>query len=105
MRPRISIAELEARRKRAISFSEDRMANETIARRLGVSRRSVNRWIGSWRRNGLDGLAARRAPGRPPKLTQAQRERLLELLALGHKGLGDWSYSWDAFDVVSLIRQ
>ena len=105
MRPRISAAELEARRMKAVRLSEEGMASAVIARKLGTSCRSVNRWIASRRRYGIEGLVARRASGRPPRLTQAERKRLIELLALGYQGSGGWSYSWNVFDVADLIQE
>jgi transposase len=72
-------ASLEYVRHLAVSMVED--GGETpgeTAEVLGVSERSVWRWLGAWHATGDAGLAPRPGRGRPPKLTAAQADRVLD---------------------------
>ena len=83
MRPQGSPAELERRRLRAIELLQRDVAVHVVADRVGVDRRSVRRWKRVYRRHGREGLRARPASGRPPKLSAAQRRRLARLVVAG----------------------
>jgi transposase len=63
-----------------------------VARRLGCSHSSVILWREAVRRRGLQGLAARPAPGRPPKLTASQRRQVPRLLL---RGTATWGFDTD----------
>ncbi|MFD8549998.1 helix-turn-helix domain-containing protein, partial [Streptomyces sp. NPDC059649] len=66
----------EARRVRAAElFGQGRTSTE-IARMLEVSHESVRRWRRVWEEGGTDALRRRPATGRPPKLDDAQVERV-----------------------------
>ena len=49
-----------------------------VARRFGVSSRSVQRWRKAFRIGGIERLKARRVPGRPAKIRPARVLRMLE---------------------------
>src|SRR2546428_6070192 len=83
MRPQGSPAELERRRLHAIELLQREIPVHVVAERLGVDRRSVRRWKRAYRGRGRGGLRARPAPGRPPKLTAAQRRQLVRLVVAG----------------------
>jgi transposase len=53
---------------------------EQIAERTGRSRQFVDEWVGRYRKGGLDLLAARKQPGRKPKLTREQDQLLRQRL-------------------------
>lgn len=53
---------------------------EQIAERVGRSRQFVDQWVGRYRTGGLDAIVARKQPGRAPRLTAAQDERLKAIL-------------------------
>ena len=53
---------------------------EQIAERVRRSRQFVDQWVGRYRAGGLDALVAKKQPGRAPKLTAAQDERLKAIL-------------------------
>lgn len=53
---------------------------EQIAQRTRRSRQFVDQWVGRYRTGGLDAIAARKQPGRAPRLTAAQDERLKAIL-------------------------
>src|SRR2546428_9387001 len=80
MRPQGSPAELERRRLRAIELLQREIPVHVVAERLGVDRRSVRRWKRAYRGRGRNGLRARPAPGRPPKLSAAQRRQLVRVV-------------------------
>ena len=104
MRPQGSPAELERRRLRAIALLQRDVAVHVVADRVGVDRRSVRRWKRVYRRHGRDGLRARPASGRPPKLSAAQRRRLARLVVAGPEAAGYRTSLWTCRRIVDLIR-
>src|SRR3989442_8039680 len=88
MRPQGSPAELERRRLRAIELLQREIPVHVVAERLGVDRRSVRRWKRAYRGRGRNGLRARPAPGRPPKLSAAQRRQLVRVVVAGARAAG-----------------
>jgi len=61
-------------RERAVAAVHAGMARPEVARAYGVSLRSIERWVARGRRG--EGLADRPRPGRPPKVSLAQRPAL-----------------------------
>jgi transposase len=62
---------------------------------LDVTRSTINRWLQCYEASGLEGLETGKAPGRVPSLTEAQRQKLVEMveagpLASGY-GIGVWT--------------
>jgi transposase len=55
----------------------DGWGRQEVAELLGVHVSSVCRWVERFERDGPAGLAAAAVPGRPPKLTPRQAERVL----------------------------
>lgn len=92
MRPHGSPEMLEKRRLKAIAMCREGRGPGEIARRLGVNRRSVHRWLASYRGQGRQGVAPIPAPGRPPKLDAGEREKLARMLL---KGARAWGYPTD----------
>lgn len=56
------------------------LSREEIAGQVGRSRQFVDQWVGRYRTGGLDAIVAKKQPGRAPKLTAAQDERLKAIL-------------------------
>ncbi len=82
-------------------------APDEVAGRLGVSERSVWRWLGRWRRRGRlgeDALAVRPGRGRPPKLDGAQAARVVRWLDGRASDFGFATDRWTAPRVASLIE-
>jgi transposase len=104
MRPQGSPAELERRRLRAIELLQREVPVHVVAERLGVDRRSVRRWKRAHRRQGRAGLRARPSPGRPPRLSAAQRQRLARLVVAGPEAAGYRTSLWTCRRIVDLIR-
>ena len=106
MRPHGTPNELEHRRRRALALLEQGLPPVIVAQRLGVDRRSVRRWKAAVRRYGFHALAARRASGRPPKLSVPHRRRLEQALLAGAQAAGFVdSDLWTCPRVAQLIRQ
>lgn len=105
MRPKGSADELERRRRRAIELLERDHQPVDVAGMLGVDRRSVRRWHAAHRRQGDEGLRARPAPGRPPKLDARQRAQLERVLLKGARAAGFESDLWTCPRVAELIAR
>jgi transposase len=105
MRPEGSGKQLERRRQRAIALLKEGRAPVEVARLVGVDRRSVRRWNAAYRKQGASGLAARPAPGRPPKLSAGQRERLERILLRGAAASGFESDLWTCPRVARVIAR
>jgi transposase len=74
MRDQGSPAGLEPRRLLAVQRVLEGDSTEEGAEFLGVDPRSVRRWVAAHREAGDEGLIARPASGRPPKLTSTQEK-------------------------------
>jgi transposase len=105
MRPEGSPEELERRRLRALALLEQGLQPVVVAQRLGVARRSVRRWKAAARRGGSQALAARPAPGRPPKLESRQQPRLKKLLLNGAQAAGFANDLWTCPRIARLIER
>lgn len=103
MRPKGSASELERRRQRAITLLESGHAPVSVARMLGVDRRSVRRWKAAHRERGAKGIEARPTPGRPPKLDSKQRAQLERLLLKGARAVGYESDLWTCPRIAEVI--
>jgi transposase len=71
---------LEQLRIRAVGQIEQGVHPEDVAAALGMTRAAVYAWLAKYREGGLDALRARPVPGRPPKLSGAQLQRLYTLV-------------------------
>lgn len=69
----------DVRRARIILACEGQRSADAVAREVGVSADTVERWRARFLRKGLAGLKDRPRPGRPPKFTPVQR---MEIIAL-----------------------
>ena len=105
MRPSGSPQELERRRHRAVALLAQGEAPVDVARRLGVDRRSVRRWNAAHRTQGMRGVQAKPAPGRPPKLTAAQRRQLERLLLKGATAAGFATPLWTCPRVATVLQR
>ena len=101
-RPHGSPEQLEQRRLRAWKLLREGFTPVEVARKLGINRRSVRRWraMGEQKQ-----LAARPASGRPPKLTEEQREALAGLLVDGALACGYATELWTCPRVAEVVRR
>jgi transposase len=105
MRPKGSAAELEARRCRAAEYFQERRPLQEIADRFGVTLTSVKRWKRAWKANGVEGLAAKPHPGPAPKLSEQQRQELVEILLAGPVAAGFRTDLWTCKRVAQAVRK
>lgn len=73
-------ATLETLRQRAVDQVEAGGDPREISRILGLHEHTVYGWVAIARQQGRQALQAKPIPGRPPKLTDAQRARVVELV-------------------------
>lgn len=104
MRPFGTAAQLEKRRRRAMALLRAGQPYREVARRVGASVSSVVRWQQAHRRDPRKGLRARPSPGRPPRLTPAQQERLRQLLVRGARAAGHTTELWTLRRIATLIE-
>jgi len=74
---------LEDRRRRALALLDAGHSLNEAGRRIGCKASSVMRWRDARRRGGSGALRVRFSPGRPWKLDETRRRRLLRLLVKG----------------------
>jgi len=77
--PYTNNASLKLRYLAVQKFKEDD-SRALIARTLNVSRRLVNEWVSAYLSHGFDGLALKKATGRPPLLSNTQKSTLKEYI-------------------------
>ena len=104
MRPVGSAEELERRRYRAIALVREGFSLNQTSRRIGCNASSVMRWWDAYQRGGKKGLKSRPAPGRPPRLTDKQKTRLLQYLLQGSMAHGYRTDLWTTLRIAELIR-
>jgi transposase len=105
MRSNGSPSVLEYRRQLAVERVPAGYTAEEVADLLGVASRSVRRWVAQYAQGGLVALAARPAPGRPPKLTRAQEKIVLRWLADAPTDYGFANELWTAQRIAQLIEE
>lgn len=103
MRSKGTAVELEKRRRLAVQRAQQGWRPKDIADFLGVTPRTLSRWLAAHRAGGAGGLAARPTPGRPPKLSAAQEAEVLSWLARKATDFGFPSDLWTAPRLAGLI--
>ena len=94
MRPYGTPSQLEKRRRRAIQLMKHGHNLPEIASAVKASVSSVFRWQRSYRRQGMEGLRPRPAPGRPAQLSFSQKQRVVRLLLKGALAAGHATDLW-----------
>jgi transposase len=105
MRPHGTASELERRRRLAVDRVRSGYTQTDVAQFLGVHRTSVCRWVKACREGGRRALAAKRSPGRPPKLTAAQEREVLGWFSQSPTKFGFSTELWTAPRVAQLVAQ
>lgn len=96
---------LEKRRFEAMRLLDQGLNQSEVARRVKVVRQTVARWAHQCRQQGPDGLRKSSRVGRTPRLSEAARERLEELLVQGPEALGYETPLWTCPRVAHLIEE
>jgi transposase len=89
---------VELLRKGTLSLQE-------VARQVKSSASSVHRWWTAWRKKGVSGLDAKPAPGRPRRLTDLEREKLLGVLTEGAMVAGYSTEVWTLKRIARVIQR
>jgi len=105
MRPHGTAQQLEARRLRAVELLRQKKSVTEVARLVGSSVSSVCRWRDSVECDGQQALAAKPVPGRPARLSEAERRKLLRVLAVGPRKQGFATDLWTCARVGNVIRR
>lgn len=105
MRPHGTPEQLEQRRLRAVALSKQGLGPTAIARQLGTTPQSVCHWLRQHGQHGEDGLRARKASGRPPKLKPRQQQSLKRLLLKGASAAGFATELWTCPRIAQLVQQ
>lgn len=79
-------------------------SQEEVAEFLGVHRRTVWRWQQRLHREGEAGLCDRRRSGRPPKLSEAQTEKVLCWVEESPRDFGFVTERWTAPRLATVIE-
>ncbi len=106
-RPKKLTREQQAeRRAEAIRLLEaGEMKQVEIARHLGVTEAAVSRWKKRLTEAGAQALQLRKASGRPPKLDEAAKQKLVETLEAGAVAAGFPTERWTQARVQKVIER
>lgn len=105
MRPFGSPLQLERRRRKAMDLLDKGLSLNEVSRWVDSSPSSVMRWRDERRAHGSDGLKAKPAPGRPPRLSPRQKARLTARLARGAMANGWRTELWTTARIAELIER
>lgn len=105
MRTKGTAAELEVRRRVAAKLLADGLSVARVARATGASLTSVKRWRRAVASGGEEALASKPHPGPAPKLSGAQRQRLLKILLRGAREAGFRTELWSCRRVAEVIQR
>jgi transposase len=98
-------AALEKRRMQAARLLEKGYTESEVARRVGVHRQSVNRWVKQVAENGRIGLKKAGRAGRKPRLSEEQLRRIEAVLKAGPEEFGFDTGLWTGVRVGIVIEQ
>ena len=102
---RRNFAALERRRMNAARLLEQGVPQAEVARRVGAHRQSVSQWAAELREKGRAGLKQAGRAGRKPRLSEADRKRVVQGLKRGPEELGYETSLWTTGRVAHLIEQ
>ena len=103
MRPIGSPQQLEKRRRKAMDLVDAGLSLNEVARRVGSSPSSVVRWRDQRSVHGAAGLASKPTPGRPPRVSARQKQRLVRLLLKGAMANGYQTELWTTARIAEMI--
>ena len=95
----------ESRRIRAFELKQLGWKQSDIAAALGVTKGAVSQWLKRAGQGGKEALRSRPTPGRPARLSAAQKAQLPELLKQGPDAFGFKGDVWTAERVAALIER
>jgi transposase len=95
----------EGRRLRAWELHELGWSGQAIAEALGVTGGAISQWLKRARTGGREALRSQPPPGPTPKLTEAQRSALPEVLAKGAEAHGFIGNVWTTKRIAVVIKR
>src|SRR5258708_7667615 len=95
----------EWRRLRALQLKQQGWYQRDIAAALGITEVTVSRWRAQVRLGGPGALRTRSSPGRPPKLSPAQKRLIPEFLWHGTEAYGFRGEVWTCKRVAKVIKE
>jgi transposase len=95
----------EGRRLRAFELKKRGWKQTEIADALGVTEGAVSQWMKRAREEGVEGLRHKPPPGATPRLSEDERAKLPEVLALGAEAHGFRGEVWTCERVALVIRR
>jgi len=105
MRPPGTPYQLQKRREYAIRLLKSGKTLSAVARAVSASRSSVLRWQQVYQQHGWPGLQAQPIPGRPPRLSPAQKEKLVQVLLDGPLAAGFKTDLWTLKRIAKVIQR
>jgi transposase len=93
-----------ARRMLAIALVLEGVDREKAARSCGMDRQTLRDWVHRYNAEGLAGLSNRKGPGRPARLSIAQKRELAALVEAGPDPEADGVVRWRRVDLQARIR-
>jgi transposase len=96
---------LEDRRRRALALLDAGYSLNEVGRRIGCNASSVLRWRDARRKGGAQALKVRFSPGRPWKLGEGERKRLVRLLLKGSLAYGYRTNLWTTARIAELVER
>lgn len=105
MRPYGTSKQLEKRRRQAIILLKAGQSYRYVASKLKASLSSVVRWFQAYRKKGEAGLRPKPAPGRPPKLSKSQKQKLIRILVRGPLSEGYSTNLWTLKRIARAIEK
>jgi transposase len=95
----------ETKRCLAIAAISEGQESDDVAKILQVSKESIRQWLLGFLTKGLSSLIAKPVSGRPPKLTEAQRIELSEMIRQGPEAAGFPGACWRTPLIQYLIQK
>lgn len=100
-----STSRTSERRRLAVQMVLNGTPQVEVAQLMGVSARSVRKWMRRYRRRGEEGLMTQPVTGRPPKLARRQEQSVLGWLQHPATRYGFATDLWTARRVAQLIEK
>lgn len=95
----------QARRLLSLAAVRDGMNRTEAARIGGMDRQTLRDWVHRFNQHGPDGLIDVKPPGRPPKLSDEQKEVLKQLVEAGPDPKKDGVVRWRCVDLKGVLGQ
>lgn len=79
--------------------------SRAAARRGGMDRQTLRDWVHAFTAHGPDGLINGTSPGRPPKLSAAQKQAVRQIVKTGPNPKTDGIMRWRCGDLRGVIKE